>query len=208
MTPPFPVEAWEAGRDEKSKVEKNSPLWWGVDISSDRTHASIAVCGMRKDGAWHVELVAYRSGTAWLLKWFEQAAPKYPGGMRVALQSKGAPIASMMDVLAAIDGVEIVECSGKDVAGWCGRMYDAVAAGSSESDAIPVYHISQPALDLAANIAATRPMGDGAWAWDRNRSMEDISPLVAVTMALGAATQVEKTKAYDSVYNTRGVLVV
>ena len=87
-------------------------------------------------------------------------------------------------------------------------MYDAVCSASGESDATPVYHITQPALDLAANIAATRPMGDGAWAWDRNRSMEDISPLVAATMALGAATQIEKTKAYDSVYNTRGVLVV
>ena len=208
VTPPFPVDAWEAGRDEKSRIKKSSPLWWGVDISSDRTHASIAVCGERKDGAWHVELVEYRSGVAWLQKWFEKAAPKYPGGMRVALQSKGAPIASMMDVLAAIDGVEILECSGKDVAGWCGRMYDAVAAGVGDSDARRVYHVSQPALDLAANIAATRPMGDGAWAWDRNKSQEDISPLVAATMALGSATQVDRPKAYDSVYNTRGVLVV
>jgi hypothetical protein len=132
--------------------------------------------------------------------------------MKVALQSKGAPIASMMDVLAAIDGVEIVECSGRDVAGWCGRLYDAVAANAedSEIDAIPVYHISQPALDLAANVASTRPMGDGAWAWDRNKSMEDISPLVAVTMAFGAATQIEtkQPKVYDSIYNERGVLVV
>ena len=116
------------------------------------------------------------------------------------------------DRLPAIDGVEIVECSGKDVAGWCGRMYDAVAASlpDSDIDAIPVYHISQPALDLAANIAATRPMGDGAWAWDRNKSQEDISPLVAATMALGAATQIDqdKQKLYESVYNERGVLIV
>ena len=87
-------------------------------------------------------------------------------------------------------------------------MYDAVAAGSGGSDATPVCHLSQPALDLAANIAATRPMGDGAWAWDRNRSLEDISPLVAATMALGAATQIEKTKAYESAYNSHGVRVI
>ena len=208
VTPPFPVEAWEAGIDEKSRIAKKSPLWWGVDMSSDRGHVSIAVCGKRKDGAWHGELVEYRSGTAWLIKWFERTAPKYPGGMKVALQSKGAPIASLMDVLAAIDGVEIIECCGKDVAGWCGRTYDAVVAGSEKTGTVPVYHITQPALDLAANIAVTRPMGDGAWAWDRNKSMEDISPLVAFTMALGAATQVERPKAYESVYNSRGVLVV
>ena len=91
-------------------------------------------------------------------------------------------------------------------------MYDAVSACAedAETDATPVYHITQAALDLAANIAVTRPMGDGAWAWDRNKSMEDISPLVAVTMAFGVATQVEtnKQKIYDSIYEERGVLIV
>ena len=210
VTPPFPVDAWDAGKDERSRIADKSPLWWGVDIASDRTHASIAVCGKRPDGEWHVELAEYRTGTGWLVNWFQTAAPNYPS-MKVALQSTGAPIASMMDVIGAIEGVEIIECKGKDVAGWCGRMYDAVAASSEDTiDAVPVHHITQPALDLAANIAATRPMGDGAWAWDRNKSMEDISPLVAATMALGAATQVdiEKQKVYESIYNTRGVLVV
>ena len=53
-------------------------------------------------------------------------------------------------------------------------------------------------------------MGDGAWAWDRNKSIEDISPLVAVTMAFGAATNVEQpaSKLYESVYNDRGVIVL
>lgn len=91
-------------------------------------------------------------------------------------------------------------------------MWDAVASclPDSETDAVPVHHITQPALDLAANIAATRPMGDGAWAWDRNKSIEDISPLVAVTMAFGAATHLEvpKGKIYDSVYEDRGVIVL
>lgn len=212
VTPPFPIDAWEAGKDDKSTIAKESQLWWGVDISADRTHASIAVCGKRPDQKWHIEVAEYRPGTGWLVKWFQNTAPNYPGGMKVALQSKGAPIASMMDVLGAIDGVEIIECSGKDVAGWCGRMWDAVASclPDSETDAVPVYHISQPALDLAANIASTRPMGDGAWAWDRNKSMEDISPLVAATMALGAATMINQTKSkvYESTYNERGVLVV
>ena len=211
INPPFPVDSWDAGKDEESEVAKDSPLWWGVDISADRTRSSIAVCGKRADGAWHVELVEYRPGTGWLARWFMNAAPNYPEGMRVALQTKGAPVSSMLDVIAAVEGVEIVDCSGRKVAGWCGRFYDAVAASTeTDIDATPVYHITQPALDLAANVAATRPMGDGAWAWDRNKSIEDISPLVAATMALGAATQIdtEKTNIYDSVYIERGVLVV
>lgn len=212
VTPPFPIGSWEAGKDEKSRIADESPLWFGIDVGKDRTHASIGVCGKRADDAWHIELAEYRSGTGWLAKWLQNAAPNYPSGIKVALQGKGAPIASMIDVIAAIEGVEVIECTGKDVAGWCGRLYDAVSAcdKDSETDATPVFHITQPALDLAANIAVTRPMGDGAWAWDRNKSMEDISPLVAVTMAFGAATQVEtnKTKTYDSIYEERGVLIV
>jgi phage terminase large subunit-like protein len=212
VTPPFPVDAWDAGKDEKSEIDPDSPLWWGVDVSADRLHASIAVCGKRSDGEWHVELAAYRGGTGWLVTWIQDAAPNYGGGMRIAMQSRGAPIASLMDVIAAIDGVTIVECAGKDVAGWAGRMWDAVAACSEDvdSDATPVRHRTQPALDLAANIAATRPMGDGAWAWDRNKSLEDISPLVAATMALGAATQaeVDNPTRYESVYEERGVFVL
>ena len=211
VTPPFPVEAWEAGKDDESEIDPASPLWFGVDVSADRLHAAIAVCGRRADGDWHIELAAYRGGTGWLVAWLQDAAPNYQGGVKVALQARGAPIASLVDVIAAIDGVSIVECAGKDVAGWCGRMWDAVAACSPdiENDAVPVHHRTQPALDLAANIAATRPMGDGAWAWDRNKSLEDISPLVAATMALGAATAAETPRnVYESVYETRGVLVV
>lgn len=212
VDPPFPIGAWDAGKDEQSDIAQDTALWWGVDVSADRTHASIAVVGRRPDGDWHGELAAYRSGSSWLQKWFENAAPNYPEGMKVAVQSRGAPVSSLLDVLEAVDGVEIVECSGKDVAGWSGRLWDAVAAcdAESESDATPLRHRSQPALDLAANIAATRPLGDGAWAFDRAKSMEDISPLVALCMAHGAATAVEVDKGalIPSVYEERGVLVV
>ena len=195
VTPPFPIGAWESGQDGGSTIAPDSLLWWGVDVSDDRNRSSIAVCGLRADRSYHVELVEYRPGVGWLQNWFAERAPKYHG-MKVALQVKGSPVAAMADIIGAVDGVEIVPCQGADVAGWCGRMWDAVAACDSEneSDSTPIYHRPQPALDLAANIAATRPLGDGAWAWDRKKSLEDISPLVACTMALGAATSIEKVK--------------
>ena len=212
VTPPFPVGAWDAGKDGRSAIVPGSAIWFGLDVSADRLHAAIAVCGRRDDGDWHVELVAYRGGIGWVAPWLQKAAPNYPGGMKVAMQSRGAPVASMVDAIAAIDGVGVVECAGKDVAGWCGRLWDSVAACDIESgsDATPVRHRPAAALDLAANIAVTRPMGDGAWAWDRNKSMEDISPLVAATMALGAATAAEAGKGalVPSAYEERGVLVV
>lgn len=199
VTPPFPVGAWEKGIDADSFIAPDSPLWFGVDVSDDRSRASVAVCGMRPDRKWHAELVAYEPGVGWLQKWFADRAQQYHG-MKVAMQVRGAPIASFAEIIGAVDGVEIMPCQGPDVAGWCGRLWDAVAACSGDSDAAPIYHVPQPRLDLAANVASTRPLGDGAWAWDRHKSLEDISPLVAVTMAFGAATSIatEKPSAYEA----------
>ncbi|MBQ2628576.1 MAG: hypothetical protein IJG13_02760, partial [Kiritimatiellae bacterium] len=100
-----------------------------------------------------------------------------------------------------------------DLGGYCGRLWDAVAASAPEtkSDAVRLMHLPQPVLDLAANVAVTRPMGDGAWAWDRNKSREDISPLVALTMAHGLETAVQAAEAPDrkpTAYASRGVRTV
>lgn len=200
IDPPFPADAWEAGKDETSKLAPDAEMFFGIDVSADRMKSSVCVCGKRPDGQLHGELAAYRSGTAWLEDWFRRGASKQP--IKVALQARGAPASAFADILDAIDGVTVIPCEGKDVAAWAGRLWDAISscAPGSESDATPLRHLSQPALDLAAQVAATRPLGDGAWAWDRNKSLEDISPLVALTMAFGAATHIEeapKKSAYD-----------
>lgn len=207
VTPPFPAESWQDGIDDGSYIAPDSPLTFGVDVSEDRSRASIAVCGLRPDRSYHGELIAYRVGVGWLQGWFAERAHEY-NGMRVALQVKGAPVSAFADILGAVDGVEIVPCQGADVAGWCGRLWDAVAACSeeTESDSTPIYHLTQPRLDLAANVAATRPLGDGAWAWDRKKSLEDISPLVALTMAFGAATAAKREK--RSVYEDGADLMI
>lgn len=207
----FPDGSWEGGIDANSAIAPDSPVWYGVDVSADREHASIAACGLRNDGAWHGELIAYRAGLGWLEDAFQRLATKATGGrVLVAAQSKGSPVASMLSIISAVDGVEIVPCQGPDVAGWCGRLWDAVNAsnpdGESRSDVARLMHRPQPRLDLAAATAVTKPMGDGAWAWDRAKSTEDASPLVALTMAFGAATQ--GAAATDSAYQDHELLFV
>jgi len=207
VTPPFPIGAWEAGIDEQSSIADDSLLWFGVDVSDDRGRASVAVCGMRPDRTWHVELIAYRSGIGWLQSWFAERVMNYHG-MRVALQGKGAPVSAFAEILGAIDGLDVILCQGSNLTGWCGRFWDGVAACDDDKshDSTPIFHIPQPALDLAANIAATKPLGDGAWAWDRKKSLEDISPLVACTMAYGAATSIERPQ--RSVYEDTDLLIL
>lgn len=197
---PFPDGMWESGMDEDS--HEDGELFWGIDMSADRTKTALAFVGRRKDGSWHGEVEAYRVGFDWLVKTLARA--KKP--MKVAIQGRGAPISSKIEELDRIDGIQLTLCEGRDVGAWCGRFYDAVCA--PETEAKPLWHIPQPALDYAAQIAQTRPMGDAAWAWDRKGSDADISPLVALTMAFGLATGGSTETKYRSAYRDRGVLMV
>jgi hypothetical protein len=214
--PPFPAGAWDAGVDPRSSVAAGVPVYVAVDVADDRRHSAVAVCGMRADGEWHVEVAEYRSGIEWVVDWLRDVAdPLNP--VPVALQGRGAPVSSLAGAIAAIDGIEPFEVVGADVAGFCGRFYDAVAALDPEredgegSDSVPVHHRPQAALDMAATVAKTRLMGDSAWAFDRRRSPVDISPLVACAYAYGLATRVPdqpKKKVFESVYAERGVRTV
>lgn len=200
---PFPDGAWEAGTDNTSRIAPDSPLCYGVDVSADRMHAAIAVAGLRADGNVHVEVIAYRSGLGWLQEAFRKLATNSKNDITVAAQTKGAPVSGLVDVIGAIDGVEISPVEGKDIAGMAGRFWDAVNAGNPDEkhrgDGVRLYHIPQPVLDLAANTAVTRPLGDGAWAWDRAKSVEDVSPLIAATEAFGALTS-ERDAVHKSAY--------
>jgi hypothetical protein len=76
------------------------------------------------------------------------------------------------------------------MAAACGRIFDAVTNRQ-------VRHSSQPDLDAAVAGAAVRKLGD-AWAWSRSSSTVDISPLVAVTLALWGATVLEREEPESS----------
>lgn len=213
--PPFPDGAWSGGVDVDSSIPDDAPFSVGVDVSADRAMTSIAVCGRRTDGLFHAELIAYRPGIAWIVEFFRNVVGSHgwPQPIRIALQGRGAPVSAVSELLAAIDGVEVVEVVGRDLGAYSGRFWDAVAASAEDtsSDATRVMHRPQPALDLAANIAVTRPVGDGAWAWDRAKSREDISPLVAVTMAHGLETAVPHEQPKErkpTAYAARGVRTV
>ena len=193
---PFPDGSWAAGLDMQSSIAPESDLFYGLDLSADRRWASIGVCGMRPDGNYHIELVARRIGTAWVEDWFRARAYKTP--MRLAFQSRGAPVSGLAEQICALHGVERMAIEGSDLtAGW-GRFYDAIIGTGS----IRVYHLQQPVLDLPAKTMQMRNIGGGIELPDRSKSPDDIAPLFACFVAFAAATKIEKenTKIYASAY--------
>lgn len=200
---PFPEGAWLGGQDEQSFIREDSELFWGIEMSSDRKYTVIAVCGMREDGNYHVEIVERRIGSEWALDWFRQRAPKY-GEMKLCFQGRGAPVSGLAEQICTIDGIKRMAQEGPDLsAGW-NRFYDAVAACTPTDNrgGVKVFHVPQPVLDTPGRTCQMRNLGGGIMLPDRIKSPDDISPLMAVAMAYAGATQIAKQekKIYQSTY--------
>ena len=201
---PFPDGAWKGGIDEESFIVPESDLFFGIDMSQDRKYTVIAVCGMREDGNYHVEVVDRRIGSEWAIDWFRQRVSKY-GGMKLAFQERGAPVSGLAEQICTIDGIERMAEGGPELtAGW-NRFWDAVAACAPEDTprgGVKVFHLPQPVLDTPGRTCQMRNLGGGVMLPDRNKSPDDIGPLMACAMAFAAATQVTKKekKVHESVY--------
>ena len=206
---PFPEGAWLGGQDEHSYIREDSELFWGIEMSQDRRYTTIAVCGLREDGNYHVELVERRIGSEWAIDWFRTRAPKY-GEMKLCFQGRGAPVSGLAEMICTIDGITRMSQEGPDLsAGW-NRFYDAVAACTprDQRGGVKVYHLPQPALDTPGRTCQLRNLGGGIMLPDRVKSPDDISPLMAVAMAFAGATQISKKerKVYESSYASGGSL--
>lgn len=201
---PFPDGAWMGGQDSTSEIAPTADLYFGVDMSQDRRWTVIAVCGMRDDGNYHVEIVERRMGTEWALDWFRSRVGKY-GVMRLAFQGRGAPVSGLAEQICTIKGVERMAQEGPDLsAGW-NRFFDAVAACAPTDEprqGVKVYHLPQPVLDTPGRTCQLRNLGGGVMLPDRTKSPDDIGPLMAAAMAYAAATAITKKekKIYESSY--------
>lgn len=199
---PFPDGAWDGGLDMQSTIAAGSELFFGLDLSHDRRWSTIAVCGQREDGNYHIEVVARRVGTAWVEDWFRSRAMK--NKINLAFQSRGAPVSGLAEQICTIPGIERIAIEGQDLtAGW-GRFWDGIAANTPDSNAggLRIYHLQQPILDLPAKTMQLRNIGGGLELPDRVKSPDDIAPLFACFVAFAAATRIDtdNAKIYESAY--------
>lgn len=180
---PFEAGSWEAGKDPESRRAEGARVVAAVGLSWDRSRAYIGIASTRDDGLPHVEIVAERAGTDWILPWFLDDTKPHRAQWKVTGQTNGAPESSVMQALKDA-GLSVVDWAGADLAKACGAFFDAVVnRDADESEWEPqVFHRPQKKLDLAAGAAVTKPLGEG-WVFDGARSPVDIAPL---RVAVGA----------------------
>jgi hypothetical protein len=171
------VKQWLSLKDQGS--EPQDPVVFVYDVTPDRSGAAIGIAGSRDDGLRHVEVVDHRRGTGWVCARLVELAEKWQPA--AVLYDEKSPAASLA---AAIEdaGVKLTPVNASEHAQACGMFYDAV-------DQRTVRHLGTPELVAALRGVVKRPLSE-AWAWSRKNSTVDISPLVAVTLALwGLETQ-------------------
>lgn len=213
LVSPFPDGAWEGGIDPASRIADDAELFYGIDLSQDRRWTSVGVCGQRADGAWHIEVVARRIGTEWAIDWFRQRAARTR--MRLAFQSRGAPVSGLAEQICTIPGVERLAVEGAELSNGWGRFYDGIAASAPAAEdgevrgGVPIHHLPQPVLDAPGKTMQLRQMGGGVELPDRVKSPDDIAPLFACVMAFAAATRPDPLarKLYESSYANGGSLI-
>lgn len=165
-------ETWDTLADPASE-------WTGtpvgvVDVSPDG-HASMALGGMRSDGLRHIELVDNRAGTAWIAERRAELSARY--GIVRWLRDPAGPAVELAGEWVDVKTREFTEaCAGflRDVLDGHGFRWRCPAD-------------LEQALQVARENATQGMRGDGAWVWSRRRSGADISPIVALTLAWGAA---------------------
>lgn len=165
----IPVDVWDAACGTR---EPAGNLVYAVDVNPDRSWATVGVAGTH-GGTPIVSVVDRRPGTGWVAGRLVELTNL------VSLEQTG-PVASLVPELEAA-GVTVNRLSRGDLAAACGGFFDDVADRNVEIR-------RDASLDSAIAGAVQATSGD-AWVWARRTSSADVSPLVAVTVALWAAKQ-------------------
>lgn len=168
----IPREVWLEAQDTRS--EPLAPVAFAAAVSGDRSHAAIGVAGRRADGLLHIEVADYKPGTAWVVPRLEELAAKH-GPCAVVIDASGHEGSFVTPLETA--GTEVLSPAARQVAQAFGQFYEAAV------DSAELRHRGDESLAAALGGADTRELAEGR-TWHRRASSADISPLVAVTLAL------------------------
>jgi phage terminase large subunit-like protein len=168
----------DAGDAASMPIER---LAIAIDVPPDRSAASVGLAGRRADGRWHVELDESRLGVDWVIPWAKARSEKNRLHAVVVDEMsglvehrRGRNFLIGTDVEVTLAGAE-----GRDMAIACAKFFDGIYDSS-------VRHTDQPQVNVALSVARKRPLGSG-WAWNRKDAASDITPIVALTLALWGA---------------------
>ena len=169
----IPAAAWDAVC--RPDVKPEGTLVFAVDVDPDRTAASVAVA----DAEGRCELLKHEPGTGWVVPYLIDLSRKNDDA-DIILDANG-PAGTLVDDLEAAPGT-IYTYSGSEMSRAAAEFYDGVADRK-----ISVRRHSH--LDKALAAAVKRHTGD-RWTFARSTAGDDVSPLIALTLAVSKADEI------------------
>lgn len=169
---------------------------WGIDVSVDRSHSWIAAAVFDANGNPVVSLRERRKGLMWVPEYMQHLAEE-SGMWEVAIQSKGCPAMEFIEPLKQL-GFTVHEIDGSHIGLATGRLRDRVREHR-------LIHAPQPLVDQAIEGGVTKVIAENE-AWDRRRSIVDISGVAAITVALYGLETCEPPEPEHSAYETYDLL--
>lgn len=181
-------ETWQALHDPASRIEGSRAF--AVEIAEDRSSACIAVAGRRADGQWHVEIVEPGHQIAVGVSgidWVERRVLELVKDWRpcTVVISPTRPAASLIVPLRN-RGVDVTTPNQREMAGACGRFYDAT--GETATPERPqtswVFHLAQPELDRSLASARQFDVGEGLFVFVKKGAPGELIHLNSVVEAM------------------------
>lgn len=169
----IPLPWWRDCADPAGQITGRIVL--AVDVAPDRSWSAIALAGVRADGRVQVEIVDRREGTDWVTARVIELSRRN-GNAAIVIDDAGPAGSLVADLRAPGLGLAVTVTTAKEMAQACGGLYD-------DARDKQLAHLGDPILEQALRGAATRRLGDGAWAWRRRGAGAEICALVAVTLA-------------------------
>lgn len=179
-------------------IVKGERTVWGVDTSVDRKWTYVAAAVLTSEGLPFVTVWHAAVGSLWVVPFMKQLAED-SGNREVVVQARGAPAMEFIKPLkdAGLD-VHAVEGSWFGVA--TGRLRDRVRDQE-------LLVIEQDPVTVAVSGGITKSFGETD-AWNRIGSAVDVSPLVAITLALYGLETMEPTVKTRSAYESGGLMII
>lgn len=167
----FDLEAWEATADDSSVLAGTRAF--ALDITPDRTWASIGWAGENRAGIPHHEVIKHERNTHWVRRYLREKLERQ--GATTVYIVAGTQAALMVDDLEN-DGIPVRLLNRAEYAAACARYSDAVNDKTHRHLAT-----GQEPLDLA--IAGAEWSSGGQRIFLPKDDTTDISPLVVVVAA-------------------------
>lgn len=190
----FADGVWESLITDSHPDDSN--LFFAVDVSPSRDSASISLVSPLADGTVHIEVVDNRVGTSWVGLRIKELKERWNPNAFIAIAGSAAE--SLIPTWKS-DGARVKLIKFTDYKNACGVFFDLVTQGK-------LSHRDDDTLNAAVDGAKQQWTQDNAsWYWSRKKSDTDITPLVAVTVALAGMQR--KSRVTKGPSKPRGVIL-